>query len=65
MKRGKPGSAPRKRSPIHLLDQNCKLMKGCQGEDPSGSVGKEPACHAGDTCEVGSIPGSERALGDT
>ena len=65
MKRGKPVSALRKQSPIHLLEQNCKLMEGSQGEDPSGSVGKEPACHAGDTGEVGSTPGSGRALRNT
>ena len=28
---------------------------------PGGSVGKEPACSAGDTGDMGSIPGSGRS----
>ena len=28
-----------------------------------GSVGKEPACNAGDAVDVGSIPGSGRSPG--
>ena len=30
---------------------------------PSGSVGKEPACNAGDARDIGSIPGSGRSPG--
>ena len=30
---------------------------------PDGSVGKEPTCYAGDTGDVGSIPGSGRSPG--
>ena len=30
---------------------------------PGGAVGKESACSAGDTGDVGSIPGSERSAG--
>ena len=30
---------------------------------PGGSVGKEPACNAGDTRDMGSIPGSGRSPG--
>ena len=29
---------------------------------PGGAVGKESACSAGDTGDMGSIPGSERSL---
>ena len=31
---------------------------------PDGSVGKESACNAGDTGNMGSIPGSERSPGE-
>ena len=31
---------------------------------PDGSVGKESACHAGDTGDVGSIPGLGRSHGE-
>ena len=31
---------------------------------PDGSSGKEPACNAGDTGDMGSIPGSERSPGE-
>ena len=30
---------------------------------PDGSVGKEPTCYAGDTGDVGSIPGSGKSPG--
>ena len=30
---------------------------------PGGSVGKEPACNAGDARDMGSIPGSGRSPG--
>ena len=34
-----------------------------KGDFPDGSAGKESACNAGDTGDVGSIPGSGRSPG--
>ena len=34
------------------------------GSFPSGSVGKESACNAGDTGDMGSIPGLGRSPGE-
>ena len=41
----------------------CLILTSCYGF-PNGSAGKEPACYAGETGDVGSIPKSGRCPGE-
>ena len=47
-------------SPSSAFPVPFSLAYTSYGGFPSGSVGKEPVCNAGDTGHVGSIPGSGR-----
>ena len=46
-----------------LMSLNILPLKTCLGIFPSGSAGKESTCNAGDTGDVGSIPGLGRSPG--